>query len=228
VTFRGMDPRTRYVRWGLFAVAVGIVIGGTGPSAATELARIWDVNRASLPWFFERLFAFLAYGAVTASVVYGLLLSTRLLDVIAHRPITFALHQDLAAFGVLFATLHGMLLALDSTVPFTLAEIAVPGLAPHAPVWVGVGQVSFYLMVAVVGSFYVRRRIGQRAWRSLHYLTFLVFAGATVHGLLAGTDSRAPWAWWMYVGATMVVTFLLTYRIATAGPETPPVARRVA
>lgn len=225
VTFRGMDPRTRYVRWGLFAVAVGVVIGATGPTAAATLAGVWDSNRVSLPWLFERLFAFLAYGAVTASVIYGLLLSTKLLDAIAHRPVTFALHQDLAAFGVLFATIHGMLLGLDSKVPFTIAEIAVPGLAPHAPLWVGVGQVSFYLMVAVVGSFYIRRRIGQRAWRLLHYLTFLVFVGATLHGLLSGTDSGAPWAWWMYVGAAMAVTFLLTYRIATSGEEPRPAPR---
>ena len=74
--------------------------------------------------------------------------------------------------------------------PFTLAQVAVPGLAPYSPVWVGAGQIAFYLMLVVVGSFYVRRRIGQRAWRTLHYVTFLAFVGSTLHGLIAGTDSR--------------------------------------
>ncbi len=126
---------------------------------------------------------------MTGSVVYGLLLSTKILDAIAHRPITFALHQDLASVGLGLAAVHGMLLALDKTVPFTLAQIAVPGLAPYAPIWVAAGQVAFYLMAIVVGSFYVRRQIGQRAWRTLHYVTFLAFVGATVHGVMAGTDS---------------------------------------
>ena len=80
----------------------------------------------------------------------------------------------------------------------------------------GAGQVAFYLMAAVVASFYVRRRIGQRAWRLLHYLTFLAFVGATAHGLGAGTDSGTAWAWWMYVGASVAVVFLFGYRVTTA------------
>ena len=212
--FRGLDPRTRWLRWGLLAIAVGIVIGTTGPRAMTALASTWETNRSVLPWVFERLFAFLAYFAMTGSVIYGLLLSTKILDAIAHRPITFTLHQDLASIGLGLAAVHGMLLGLDKTVPFSLAQIAVPGLAPHAPLWVAAGQVAFYLMAVVVGSFYVRRQIGQRAWRTLHYVTFLVFLGATAHGIMAGTSSATPWAWWTYVGTIIVVTFLLVYRIA--------------
>ena len=171
--FQGLDPRTRWLRWGLVAVAVGIVIGTTGPRSLNALLTTWDTNRAILPWVFERLFAFLAYTALTASVVYGLLLSTKLLDAIARPPITFALHQDLASVGLGLAAVHGMLLGLDQTVPFTLAQIAVPGKAPYAPVWVATGQVRVYLMAIVVGSFYVRRHIGQRAWRTLHYVSSL-------------------------------------------------------
>jgi len=212
--FRGLDPRTRWLRWGLVAIAIGIVVGTTGPRAIGALVTTWDANRAILPWVFMRLLGFMAYFAMTASVIYGLLLSTKILDAIAHRPITFTLHQDLASIGLGLAAIHGMLLALDGTVPFTLAQIAVPGLAPYAPLWVGVGQIAFYLMALVVGSFYVRRQIGQRAWRTLHYVTFLAFIGATGHGVAAGTDSSTPWAWWIYVGSLVVVVFLLVYRIA--------------
>ena len=214
MTYRGFHPRTILLRWGLPALAIGIVLGATVPTAWGGLVTAWATNRAILPWIFERLFAFLAYGAVAASVIYGLLLSTKLLDAIAHRPVTFNLHQDLASIGLGLAGVHGMLLALDRTVPFSLAQILVPGQAPHAPLGVAVGQVAFYLMVVVVGSFYVRRRIGQRAWRALHYLTFLAFAGSTAHGFIAGTDTASPWAWWLYVGASAIVAFLLGYRIA--------------
>jgi DMSO/TMAO reductase YedYZ heme-binding membrane subunit len=80
-----------------------------------------------------------------------------------------------------------------------------------------------HLMAIVVGSFYLRRRIGQRAWRMLHYVTFLAFIGATAHGVLAGTDSGTPWAWWIYVGSTILVVILLVYRISlslTGGQRT--------
>lgn len=213
VKYRGLDPSTKPARWGLAAIAVGIVAGATVPDAARGLVNVVEANRASLPWLFERLFAFLAYLAMTGSVVYGLLLSTKLLDAIAHRPVSFSLHQDLAAIGLGLAGIHGVLLGLDSTVPFTLAQIVVPGLAPHAPLAVAAGQVALYLMAVVTMSFYVRRRIGQRAWRTLHYLTFLAFMGATVHGIAAGTDSGAGWAQGLYLGSAVVVGFLLTYRI---------------
>ncbi|MDQ1322813.1 MAG: hypothetical protein QG587_147, partial [Chloroflexota bacterium] len=56
--------------------------------------------------------------------------------------------------------------------------------------------------------------IGQRAWRTFHYVTFLVFVGVTVHGIAAGSDSNAPWAEAIYLGSSTLVLFLLMYRIA--------------
>ena len=213
VKFRGFDSRTGLARWGLAAVAIGIVVGGTVPAAVRGLATVATANPDALVWLFERLFAWLAYIAVAGSVIYGLLLSTKILDAIAHRPISFSLHQDLAAFGLGLAGIHGMLLGLDRTVPFSVAQILVPGMAPHAPVAVAFGQVALYLMAAVTASFYLRKRIGQRAWRTFHYVTFLAFAGTTVHGIASGSDSNAPWAEAVYLVSAVLVLFLLTYRI---------------
>ena len=213
VKFRGLDPRTGLARWGLAAVAIGIVVGGDSPGGRTRPRDRSTANPEALVWLFERLFAWLAYIAVAGSVIYGLLLSTRILDAIAHRPISFSLHQDLAAFGLGLAGIHGMLLGLDHTVPFSIAQILVPGLAPHAPVAVAFGQVALYLMAAVTASFYLRKRIGQRAWRTFHYVTFLAFAGTTVHGIASGSDSNAPWAEAIYLASALLVLFLLTYRI---------------
>jgi predicted ferric reductase len=213
--FRGLSPSTAYARWGLAAVAVGIVLGGTVPEAARLLVAALAAGSASVPWVTSRIVAFLAYFALTGSVVYGLFLSTKVLDAIAHRPITFTLHQDLASFGLGLAAIHGVLLGLDRTVPSSLGQLLVPFATAYRPLWVGIGQISLYLMAAVVASFYVRRHIGQRAWRLLHYVTFLAFAGATAHGLLAGTDS-GTWGRSIYLVATAIVVFLLVYRIVLA------------
>ena len=211
VTYRGMHPSTSLIRFGMPAIAAGIVLGATLPGVVSSVVA---ADPASLPWLFERLFAWMAYIAMTLSVVFGLLLSTKVLDAIAHRPVNFTLHQDLAAAALGMAGLHGVILGLDATMPFSITSMVVPGLAPYSPLGVGVGQVAFYLMVVVTASFYLRRLMSQRAWRTLHYVTFLAFAGATAHGIAAGTDSGNAWAQWVYLASTTVVAFLLAYRIA--------------
>ena len=213
VKYSGFHPRTELVRWGLPAVAIGIIAGGTVPAAVSGLAAAAAANPGSLAWLFERLFGFMSYITVALSVIYGLLLSTKILDAVAHRPVSFTLHQDLAAIGLGMAGIHGMLLGLDSSVPFTFAQILVPGQSPHAPLAVGIGQVSLYLMALVTISFYARRWIGQRAWRTLHYVTFLAYAGSTFHGIASGSDSGSFWAQGLYLGSMVVVAFLLVYRI---------------
>jgi predicted ferric reductase len=213
--YRGLSPLQLGTVWVVFMVAVGAIVGATGPRAVAALADLAQVAPSRLPWVATRLVAFLSYFAITGSVVYGLLLSTKVLDAIAHRPVSFALHQDLAAIGLGLAGVHAVLLGLDATVPFSLGDMLVPFVAPYRPLWVGVGQLTLYLVAVVLASFYLRRRIGQRAWRLLHYLTFLSFAGATAHGILSGSDSGTAWAWWSYVGATALVVFLTGYRIVT-------------
>ena len=213
--YRGLSPLQLGTVWVVFMVAVGVVVGATGPRAVAALADLAQVAPSRLPWVATRLVAFLSYFAITGSVVYGLLLSTKVLDAIAHRPVSFALHQDLAAIGLGLGGVHAVLLGLDATVPFSLGDMLVPFVAPYRPLWVGVGQLTLYLVAVVLASFYLRRRIGQRTWRLLHYLTFLSFAGATAHGILSGSDSGTAWAWWSYVGATALVVFLTGYRIVT-------------
>jgi DMSO/TMAO reductase YedYZ heme-binding membrane subunit len=75
-------------------------------------------------------------------------------------------------------------------------------------------------------SFSVRRRIGLRNWRRLHWATYLVFVLATVHGLTAGTDSSQPWALDLYLGAVGAVTFATAYRALAHRTKPTPVTER--
>jgi predicted ferric reductase len=213
--YRGLSPSTALTRWALAALALGITLGATAPMAISGLAGLLAAQSTTLPWIASRLLGFIAYLALAASVVYGLLLSTKLLDAVAHRPVTFTLHQDLASIGLGLAAVHGALLGLDHSVPASIGQLLLPFTTAYRPQWVGLGQLAFWLCAAVVASFYVRRRIGQRAWRTLHYATFLAFVGATAHGLGSGTDT-AGGAWWLYVAAGTAVAFLLAYRIAVS------------
>jgi len=220
VKHSGLSPQTRLLRWGLFVLAIGGILIGTGPAAAGVIGDWLVAHQESLPWYASRLLGFLAYGALAASVIYGLMLSTGVLDAIAHRAVSFTLHQELSAIAIGLTALHGAVLALDTFVRTTVLELIVPFSGPYKPVWVGIGQLSFYVMVVVYASFYLRSRIGQRGWRLLHYTTLLAFLGATAHGVVAGTDSPTPWAFWIYAGSSVAVAFLLAYRIAMSVAKT--------
>jgi sulfoxide reductase heme-binding subunit YedZ len=225
VKYRGLSPHTQPLRWVLFALAIGGVIVGTAPGVAGVA---WDwlgTHQESLAWYGSRLLGFLAYGALTLSVVYGLLLSSGILDAVAHRGISLTLHQELSALAIGLTALHGALLALDTFVPQTVRQLVVPFTGPYRTEWVGIGQLAFYLMLTVYGSFYVKRHIGQRGWRLLHYTTLLAFGGATIHGLMTGSDTSTPWAMWGYLGAVVAVSFLLLYRITIALFQPPTTAR---
>jgi DMSO/TMAO reductase YedYZ heme-binding membrane subunit len=202
--------------WVAVAVAVGAVLGATGPTAVERIGAVAAIQPGLLAWYTVRALGFLAYFVLGASVLYGLLLSTKILDTIAHRPVSFALHKDLAIVAMILATLHGALLVFDQSFNFTPRSIIVPFASPYSPITVGIGQLTFYASFVVTASFYVRRHIGQRAWRVLHYVTFLAFIGATFHGIASGSDTGSGWAFWVYLVPTTLSVFLLTYRIVVS------------
>jgi sulfoxide reductase heme-binding subunit YedZ len=211
--YHGFDPRTRPLRWGLFGLGLVAVLVITGPNAVHAVSSWLSSEQDRLPWYTTRLTGVAAYAALTASVIYGLLLSTGILDALAHRAVSFTLHQEFAAVGIALAFVHGAALTLDHTMPYTTLELLIPFGGPYRPLWVGIGQLSLLLAIAVYASFSLRRRIGQRTWRRVHYATFLAWAAAAVHGLMSGTDTSAPWALWGYAGTAAAVCFLLGYRV---------------
>lgn len=209
----GRYPRLRWIRWGLFAILIGLILASTG-GQAIDTATGWLRNEYErLPWYATRASALLAYLALSASTIYGLLLSTKILDRVSHRAISFTLHQDLAGIGLALALVHAAVLTIDRSVPYTPAELLVPFSGPYRPLWVGVGQLTLGLSLLVFLSFYARKRMGTNAWRRIHYASFVAFAGATAHGLMAGSDSGAGWVFGGYLVLTAVVVFLTTYRI---------------
>jgi predicted ferric reductase len=79
--------------------------------------------------------------------------------------------------------------------------------------------------MALVISFYVRKKIGNRTWRMLHFVSFVAFLGAMLHGISSGTDSSEGWMQMIYWFSGGSVLFLIIYRIlmATVGKVQTPV-----
>jgi sulfoxide reductase heme-binding subunit YedZ len=170
-------------------------------------------------WFLARATGLTAYVLLTSSVLAGLTVKSKPLGRRIKAAVATDVHRFLALLGLGAVALHGLVLTLDQTVKMPLAALLVPGLSPYRPLATGLGVLAAELMVLIYASFSLRRRIGMRSWRRLHYLTFGVFAAATVHGLAAGTDR---WAFGLYAGSVAAVCALTAWRILTKGATHVP------
>lgn len=178
-------------------------------------------------WLLARAAGLTAYLLLAASVLAGLVLKSRPFRSLKPSTVTDT-HRFLALLGLLALAGHGLALVADRTVLIPLAGLLVPGISPYRPIAVAVGVLTAELMVAVYASFALRRRIGTKNWRRLHWATYAIFAGATVHGVAAGTDSAQPWAHAIYVTTVGAVVFATAWR-ALAGRipvPTPSTTRR--
>jgi methionine sulfoxide reductase heme-binding subunit len=175
-------------------------------------------------WLLARASGLTAYGLLTASVVAGLVLKSKPFGRALKPAATTDVHRFLAMLGLGMLALHGATLLVDRTLHMPLAGLLVPGASPYRPAAVAVGVVAAELMGLIYLSFFLRKRIGARNWRRLHWATYLVFLLATIHGFASGTDSTQPWARDLYLGAVGAVAFATAWR--AAGRPTRPVPER--
>ena len=182
------------------------------------------LTQAPVAWYVARAAGLVAFGALTLSVWLGLSMSTRLLGP-KRRKSLFGWHQTLAWTGLSMLALHAGALLFDPTLHFGLASVLAPFASAWRPVAVAAGVVAGWLTLALALSFRLRKRIGQRGWRRLHYATFAAFALALGHALTAGTDLRGlngPLVAVLAAGPVVWLTFvriLLPYTAPT--PRSP-------
>lgn len=176
-------------------------------------------------WYLTRASGLLAYTLLTGSVLAGLVLKARPFDRLLRPAAVTDLHRFLAFLGLGSVAIHGSALVLDTTVAVSPIALLVPGLVPYRPLATALGTLAALGMLLVYVSFPLRRRIGARTWRRLHWLTYAVFALATGHGLAAGSSTHQTWALAFYGAATGAVLGATAWRILV--PPTQGGSRRV-
>jgi sulfoxide reductase heme-binding subunit YedZ len=170
-------------------------------------------------WLLARASGLTAYVLLTLSVLAGIAVKTRPFGKTVRPAAQTDTHRALAFLGLGMLVLHGLALVLDRTVRMPIAALFVPFLSHYRPRPVALGVLAAELMALVYASFSLRRLIGARTWRRLHWATYAVFAGATLHGLAAGTDSTRPWALGLYLGAIGAVAAATAWRALLTLPK---------
>jgi predicted ferric reductase len=188
-------------------VSVTTLIGGVFEAlfAASSVQALWYVTRAA---------GLIAYLLLWLATAWGIAVSSKILDPVLQGAFTYDFHEFLSLLAIGFVVLHVVVLLADRYLPFSIAAILVPFVAPYRPLWVGIGVMGLYLTLLVTITFYMRKRIGMKAFRMIHLASFIAYVLAAIHGLMAGTDSPLLATQLMYASTTLSIVFLTTYWIA--------------
>src|SRR5436305_8519519 len=147
-------------------------------------------------WYLARWTGAVSLILLTASVLFGILGPLRFA---APRWLRFAidmLHRDVSLLVLVVLAVHIVTSVLDSFAPIQLTDAIIPFVSAYRPLWMGLGALAFDLLVALVITSLLRRQIGYRGWRAIHWLAYASWPVAVLHGLGTGTDTKV---WWMLI-----------------------------
>jgi hypothetical protein len=168
-------------------------------------------------WYLARASGYVAWALVSASLVSGLLVSTRITRGKPTAAWLIDLHRFFAGVGVAFTGIHIVGLVADSYVHFGALEVLVPFVSSWKPGPVALGVVALYVLLAVEISSIMMRRLPRRLWRAVHLSSFVLFWSATFHLLLAGTDATNVVSRLAVALVIASVVFLTLVRILAPG-----------
>lgn len=176
-------------------------------------------------WVMARASGVAGFVLITASMVAGVVLRSRLVQRVASPVSRMEWHRVLAILGLAMVALHGLALVMDDYIEITPLDLVAPGYIDYRPLWVAFGVLSLWLMVIVSVTASMRKHVGAGVWKPLHLLSYGVFVTAAVHGVMSGTDSGRPWMMGLYLGSVALVAGLASRRFL-AGPNAPLKRRR--
>jgi ferric reductase like protein len=170
-------------------------------------------------WYLARGTGAVALVLLTASVVLGIVGSVRFTAPRWPRFAIDAVHRDVSLLVLVVLAIHIVTSVLDGFAPITLLDGVIPFVTPYRPLWMGLGTLAFDLLLAIAITSVIRRRLGYRAWRAVHWLAYASWPVAVLHGLGTGTDVKQ---WWMLaLTAACIVAVLVAVwtRIAHASGD---------
>ena len=129
------------------------------------------------------------------------------------------LHRNAALLAVVMLAGHVVSLYFDPYAQLRFFDLVVPFAGQYRPFWLGLGTLAFDLVLALIATSLLRHRLGARTWRIVHWLAYLSWPIALLHGVQTGTDGHS---WWLLTVAGLCTTLVLA---AVAWRVSPAFAR---
>lgn len=176
-------------------------------------------------WYLSRAAGIVSYLMLSASTLWGVFLSTKILQKRKQPAWLLDLHRWLAALTIIFLVVHLGAIWADSFVTFTVQDLLVPfhstwykkSAGEGAFGWFGrhsvlFGVISFYFLAIVQVTSLLMKRIPRAKWHAIHLLSYVTFWLTTVHGVFAGTDATNQIFVWSALANVMLIAFVMMYR----------------
>ncbi len=181
-----------------------------------------------LLWYTTRGAGAVSLVLLSVVVVLGLLARVRFETRGWPRFLSAAVHRDLALMTLVFLLLHIVTAVVDPFTHLGLVAAVVPFGSYYRTVWLGLGTIAFELLIAIVATSLLRQHIGARVWRGIHWLAYLSWPVAVIHGIGTGTDGTAAWMLAIDIVCVAAVAGALLWRLVAAPPDPLAGERRVA
>jgi sulfoxide reductase heme-binding subunit YedZ len=170
-------------------------------------------------WFAARGAGAVSQLMLTASVCFGLVTVTRFAHPEWPRFFNYEMHRRVSLLSVVFLAVHILSAVFDPFAKLGLVAAIVPLASTYRPVQVALGVIALYLFVALIVTSLLRKHIGQRAWRLVHWTSYAMWPLAMLHGITAGTDGTAPWMLVIDVACALAVGASLAWRLQSGTPN---------
>jgi len=182
---------------------VSTVFATTGPSAY---------------WYLTRSSGAVALILLTLALTLGVIDVGRWSSETWPRFVVDSLHRNVSLLALAFLCLHILTAVLDSFAPISLVNAVIPFTGTYRPFWLGLGALSFDLILAVILTSLLRRRMGHSTWRAVHWLAYASWPIALLHGLGTGSDVKSTWMLAVGIGCLIVVLGAVLVRVAAGWP----------
>jgi methionine sulfoxide reductase heme-binding subunit len=167
-------------------------------------------------WYASRATGVVSLVLLSAVMILGILVNRQGRLPGLPRFAGLGLHRNLSLLAVAFVAVHVITAVADSYVSISLAAAVIPFVSSYKPLWLGLGAVSLDLMAAVIVTSLLRRHIGRRAWRAVHWLAYASWPVAVLHSIGSSSDLRGGPFLALVIACIVAVGGALAWRLTTA------------
>ncbi|HWG65140.1 MAG TPA: ferric reductase-like transmembrane domain-containing protein [Streptosporangiaceae bacterium] len=183
------------------------------------------ITHSTALWYASRATGVVSLILLTVVVVLGILVNRQGRLPGLPRFVVTGLHRNMSLLAVVFVAIHVVTAIADPYVSIKAVSAVVPFVSSYKPFWLGLGAVSFDLVLALILTSLARARMNRRVWRGIHWLAYAAWPVAFAHSLGSSTDLLHGGLLDLAVACALAVGAAVVWRMAKAAQAIPRAER---